>query len=101
MLKFNILGNDLNLRDFEGRSALLLGKAKDNNSSCAIGPFIRLLDDTFTLDDIRNAEVTLNIQGTEDNFSLTSVSSMSHISRDIEDLVKQATECHQYPGKFL
>ena len=36
------LGNDVNLRDVEGRSALLLGKAKDNNASASVGPFIRL-----------------------------------------------------------
>ena len=91
------LGNDVNLRDIEGRSALLLGKAKDNNASCATGPFIRLLDETFTLDDIRNAEVKLTIEG-EDGFNLTEVSPMNLISRDILDLVSQTiNEHHQYP----
>src|SRR6185312_7143167 len=64
------LGNDVNLRDIEGRSALLLGKAKDNNASCALGPFIRLFDTGFTLEHVRTAEVTLEVQG-EDGFVLT------------------------------
>ncbi|MFN2136022.1 MAG: fumarylacetoacetate hydrolase family protein [Candidatus Promineifilaceae bacterium] len=91
------LGNDVNLRDLEGRSALLLGKAKDNNASCAIGPFIRLLDDTFTLDDIRVMELTLTVAG-EDGFRLQETSPMNRISRDILDLVAQTiNENHQYP----
>ena len=59
------LGNDVNLRDFEGRSALLLAEAKDNNASCAIGPFIRLFDESFTIDDVRSLDVTLRIEGPE------------------------------------
>lgn len=95
------LGNDVNLRDFEGRSALLLSKAKDNNASCAIGPFIRLFDHTFTLDDIRSCDVELEIKGT-DNFVLTGLSSMSQISRDPEDLAQQTlNENHQYPDGFV
>ncbi|HEM7140559.1 TPA: fumarylacetoacetate hydrolase family protein [Acinetobacter nosocomialis] len=95
------LGNDVNLRDFEGRSALLLSKAKDNNASCAIGPFIRLFDHTFTLNDIRACDVELQIQGT-DNFVLNGVSSMSQISRDPEDLIQQTlNENHQYPDGFV
>lgn len=95
------LGNDVNLRDFEGRSALLLSKAKDNNASCAIGPFIRLFDDTFTLDDIRSCDVELEIKGTDD-FVLTGLSSMSQISRDPEDLAQQTlNENHQYPDGFV
>jgi fumarylacetoacetate (FAA) hydrolase family protein len=91
------LGNDVNLRDIEGRSALLLGKAKDNNASCAVGPFIRLFDDSFTLDDVRQMEVSLNIEG-EDGFTLSEVSPMSLISRDVLDLVQQTIgEHHQYP----
>jgi fumarylacetoacetate (FAA) hydrolase family protein len=91
------LGNDVNLRDIEGRSALLLGKAKDNNASCAIGPFIRLFDDTFTLDEVRNANVGLTIEG-KDGFKLSEVSPMSMISRDVLDLVSQTiNEHHQYP----
>ncbi|WP_160151527.1 fumarylacetoacetate hydrolase family protein [Microbulbifer sp. ALW1] len=91
------LGNDVNLRDIEGRSALLLGKAKDNNASCAIGPLVRLFDQTFTLDDVRTAEVTLNIRG-DDGFALNEVSPMTAISRDILDLVGQTfNENHQYP----
>jgi fumarylacetoacetate (FAA) hydrolase family protein len=93
------LGNDVNLRDFEGRSALLLGKAKDNNASCSIGPFIRLFDDGFTMDDVRNAVVDLEIQG-PDNFRLEGRSKMSEISRDPLDLVKQAMSEHQYPDGF-
>lgn len=95
------LGNDVNLRDFEGRSALLLSKAKDNNASCAIGPFIRLFDHTFSLDDIRACDVELQIHGT-DNFVLNGISSMSQISRDPEDLIQQTlNENHQYPDGFV
>lgn len=96
------LGNDVNLRDFEGRSALLLGKAKDNNASCAIGPFVRLLDQHFTLNDIASAEVQLTVSGT-DNFVLNGSSSMQHISRSPESLVAHAMgPHHQYPdGIFL
>jgi fumarylacetoacetate (FAA) hydrolase family protein len=75
------LGNDVNLRDVEGRSALLLGKAKDNNASCAIGPFIRLFDEHFTMDDVRRADLALHIAGT-DGFAFTGRSSMAEISRD-------------------
>ena len=90
------LGNDVNLRDIEGRSALLLGKAKDNNASCAIGPFIRMFDDHFSIDDVRNAVVTLEVVG-DDGFTLTGESSMSLISRDPLELVKQTMSQHQYP----
>jgi len=91
------LGNDVNLRDIEGRSALLLGKAKDNNASCAIGPFIRLFDHNFGLDDVRSAVVRLDIEG-EDGFHLQDSSSMAEISRDPEDLVGQTIGAdHQYP----
>jgi len=93
------LGNDVNLRDFEGRSALLLGKAKDNNASCGIGPFIRLFDDRFTMDHMRKAVVELEIQG-PDNFRLEDRSTMSEISRDPLDLAKQAMSEHQYPDGF-
>ena len=95
------LGNDVNLRDFEGRSALLLGKAKDNNASCAIGPFIRVFDDGFSLDDVRNAEITLDVYGPE-GYHLRGASSMTKISRDPEDLVAQAIGAnHQYPDGFM
>lgn len=95
------LGNDVNLRDFEGRSALLLSKAKDNNASCSLGPFIRLFDETFDLDDVRACNVELEIQG-QDNFVLNGLSSMSQISRDPEDLVQQTlNENHQYPDGFV
>ena len=94
------LGNDVNLRDFEGRSALLLSKAKDNNASCSIGPFIRLFDDGFTLDDVRASEVTLKIEG-EDGYVLDGHSSMREISRDPEDLVVQAMSEHHYPDGFV
>ena len=93
------LGNDVNLRDFEGRSALLLSKAKDNNASCAIGPFIRLFDDKFTMDDVRGAVIELEIEG-EDGFVLSGRSLMSEISRDPEDLVRQALSEHHYPDGF-
>jgi len=94
------LGNDVNLRDVEGRSALLLGKAKDNNASAAIGPFVRLFDATFSLDDVRDADVSLRVRGV-DGFELDGVSSMSQISRDPSDLARAtAGELHQYPDGF-
>ncbi|MCW2388513.1 fumarylacetoacetate (FAA) hydrolase family protein [Sphingobium sp. B11D3B] len=93
------LGNDVNLRDFEGRSALLLGKAKDNNASCSIGPLVRLFDDSFSIDDVRRAEVRLTIAG-EDGFVLEGVSNMAEISRDPLDLVRQTLSEHQYPDGF-
>jgi len=96
------LGNDVNLRDIEGRSALLLGKAKDNNGSCAIGPFVRLFDAKFTLDTIRTASVSLRIEGPDDGFELDGVSHMSEISRDPADLVTQTFgPHHQYPDGFM
>lgn len=95
------LGNDVNLRDIEGRSALLLGKAKDNNASCAIGPMIRLFDDHFTLDDVRRLELTLNVTG-EDGFTMQGSSLMARISRDPADLVAQTIgRHHQYPDGFM
>jgi fumarylacetoacetate (FAA) hydrolase family protein len=93
------LGNDVNLRDFEGRSALLLSKAKDNNASCAIGPFIRLFDDGFVMDDVRSAVVELVVEG-QDNFRLEGQSSMDQISRDPEELVRQAMSEHHFPDGF-
>jgi fumarylacetoacetate (FAA) hydrolase family protein len=94
------LGNDVNLRDFEGRSALLLSKAKDNNASCSIGPFVRLFDESFTLDDVRSAVVELEIIG-KDGFRLNGQSRMSEISRDPEELVRQAMSEHDYPDGFV
>src|SRR5205085_8143461 len=95
------LGNDVNLRDVEGRSALLLGKAKDNNASAAIGPFIRLFDDNFSLDDVRTAELRLTVEG-DDGFRLEGASDMGKISRDPEDLVRQTIGTnHQYPDGFV
>jgi fumarylacetoacetate (FAA) hydrolase family protein len=94
------LGNDVNLRDFEGRSALLLGKAKDNNASCAIGPFVRLFDARFTMEDVRRADIALRVDGPE-GFVLEGSSSMAMISRDPLDLVSQAIgPNHQYPDGF-
>jgi fumarylacetoacetate (FAA) hydrolase family protein len=96
------LGNDVNLRDIEGRSALLLGKAKDNNGSCAIGPFIRLFDNGFTLDTVRQAEVRMLIEGVDDDFTLEGRSQMREISRDPLDLVAQTCGAHhQYPDGFM
>ena len=95
------LGNDVNLRDFEGRSALLLSKAKDNNASCAIGPFIRLFDASFGIDDVRRMSVRLSVTGT-DGFSVEGENALSRISRDPLDLV--AATCgpeHQYPDGFM
>jgi len=95
------LGNDVNLRDLEGRSALLLGKAKDNNASCAIGPFLRLLDESFGLADVRRATISLRVTG-DDGFALEGTSSMSEISRDITDLVGQTIGAnHQYPDGLM
>jgi fumarylacetoacetate (FAA) hydrolase family protein len=95
------LGNDVNLRDLEGRSALLLGKAKDNNASAAIGPFVRLLDDSFGLEQLRAATISLRVSG-EDGFELEGASSMSQISRDVTDLVGQTVgPNHQYPDGVM
>ena len=95
------LGNDVNLRDFEGRSALLLGKAKDNNASASIGPFIRLLDSKFTMQNVRDCEITLSVIG-DDGFSLEAASLMSEISRDPLDLVAQTIgDFHQYPDGVM
>jgi fumarylacetoacetate (FAA) hydrolase family protein len=95
------LGNDVNLRDFEGRSALLLSKAKDNTGSCALGPFIRLFDNTFKLDDVRRAVVALWVAGT-DGFVLDGSSSMKMISRDPAEIVRQGIgKYNQYPDVFI
>lgn len=91
------LGNDVNLRDFEGRSALLLSKAKDNNASASVGPFIRFFDDTFSLDTVRGLEVALSVTG-DDGFEMIGASSMSEIARDPAELVGQLIgKTHQYP----
>ena len=95
------LGNDVNLRDFEGRSALLLSKAKDNNASCAIGPFVRLFDDTYALDDVRSADVRLDVSGT-DQFSTEGTNSMRQISRDPTEVVAATIgREHQYPDGVM
>ena len=94
------LGNDVNLRDFEGRSALLLGKAKDNNASCALGPMIRLFDAGFTMADVEQAEIALEIDGPE-GYRLEGASSMSQISRPPAELVRQAMSEHDYPDGFV
>jgi fumarylacetoacetate (FAA) hydrolase family protein len=95
------LGNDVNLRDVEGRSALLLGKAKGNNAAASISPFIRLFDADFTLDTVRGLELSLNVTGA-DGFSQQGASSMRQISRDPADLVAQTRGRHQqYPDGFV
>ena len=95
------LGNDVNLRDIEGRSALLLGKAKDNNASCAIGPFIRLFDAHFGIDEARRIELAMRVDG-EDGFTLHGSSSLARISRDPLAIVAQAIgPNHQYPDGFM
>jgi fumarylacetoacetate (FAA) hydrolase family protein len=95
------LGNDVNLRDVEGRSALLLGKAKDNNAATAIGPFIRLFDDKFDLDTVRKMDLTLTVEGT-DGFKMTGSSSISQISRDPADIAGQTLNAHHhYPDGFV
>lgn len=94
------LGNDVNLRDVEGRSALLLGKAKDNNASSALGPFIRVFDEEFTLDTVSQEEITLRVEG-EDGFNLTGRNSISEISRPLIELVRAVHGSHhQYPDGF-
>src|SRR5690349_2504767 len=95
------LGNDVNLRDFEGRSALLLSKAKDNTGSCALGPFLRLFDATFTLDDFRRADIDVTVVG-KDGYKTGGTNSMRFISRDVLDIVAQTiNENHQYPDGFV
>ncbi|SDP36874.1 Fumarylacetoacetate (FAA) hydrolase family protein [Rhodoferax sp. OV413] len=96
------LGNDVNLRDFEGRSALLLGKAKDNNASCAIGPFIRLFDADFGINEVRRCDLAMQVAGESDGFVMQGASSLSKISRDPLDLVAQAIgPNHQYPDGLM
>lgn len=96
------LGNDVNLRDVEGRSALLLSKAKDNNASCSIGPMIRLFDDSFGMDDVRAAKLDMTVVGAQDGFKMHGASSMKEISRDPSDLVRQVIgRHHQYPDGFM
>ncbi len=95
------LGNDVNLRDLEGRSALLLGKAKDNNASCAIGPFIRIFDDAFTIDTVRSAHIALTVDG-PGGFTMSGSSAIGEISRDPLDLAAQAIGAnHQYPDGMM
>jgi fumarylacetoacetate (FAA) hydrolase family protein len=95
------MGNDVNLRDFEGRSALLLGKAKDNKASCAIGPFIRLFDGQYTIDSVRNTDLSMAVHGPE-GFVMQGSSSLSQISRDPLDLAAQAIgPYHQYPDGLV
>ena len=95
------IGNDVNLRDFEGRSALLLSKAKDNNASTAIGPMFRLFDDTYSYADMCAAELTLTVAGA-DGYVLNGRSSMAEISRDPSDIVSQTIGAHhQYPDGFV
>lgn len=96
-----MLGNDVNLRDIEGRSALLLGRAKDNTASCSLGPFLRLFDDGFSLDDVRAMDVALTVRG-DDGFVLEGSSSMRRISRDPADLAAATiNDNHAYPDGFV
>lgn len=96
------LGNDVNLRDFEGRSPMLLDKAKDNNASAAIGPFIRLIDRHFTLDDVRQTHLRIAVESEGDDYRLEAEGDVSDITRDIEDLVSQVMgRHHQYPDGLM
>ena len=96
------LGNDVNLRDVEGRSALLLGMAKDNTASSALGPFVRLFDDTFTLDTAREERISLRVQGAEDGFLLEGENNVARLSRSFERLIQAAHGSHhQYPDGFV
>jgi fumarylacetoacetate (FAA) hydrolase family protein len=96
------LGNDVNLRDVEGRSALLLGRAKDNNASCALGPFFRVLDDTFTLDVARRLSFETAVEGADDGFHISHTTRVGEISRDLSDLAAQAiSRFHQYPDGLV
>ena len=95
-----MLGNDVNLRDFEGRSALLLSKAKDNTASCSLGPFIRIFDESFTIDDVRIANVDLTIEGPE-GYRLEGSNDMGQISRDPLELVRQTLSEHHFPDGFV
>lgn len=96
------LGNDVNLRDFEGRSALLLAEAKDNNASCSIGPLLRIFDDHFGLDDVRSLVVDLDVHGADDGYELHEQSTMTEMSRGLEELVGHAIGAHhQYPDGFV
>ena len=100
-IKGATLGNDVNLRDIEGRSALLLSKAKDNNASCALGPFIRLFDEAYSLDDVRQAKLTLRVEG-RDGYLLEGYSWMKEISRDPDEIVAQTIgRHHQYPDGIM
>ena len=100
-IKGATLGNDVNLRDIEGRSALLLSKAKDNNASCALGPFIRLFDEAYSLNGVREAKLTLRVEG-RDGYLLEGYSSMKEISRDPDDIVAQTIgRHHQYPDGLM
>ncbi len=95
------LGNDVNLRDYEGRSALLLGKAKDQNGTCCLGPLFRLFDDTFSLEDVKRTEVELSITG-EDGFVSSGSNKMSQISRTPESIIEQVcNRSHQYPDGLV
>ncbi len=94
------LGNDVNMRDFEGRSALLLGTAKDNNASCAIGPFIRLFDEKFRINEVRQAQISITVEGL-DGFRIEGKSLMECISRDPIELVQQCNSNHQYPDGMM
>ena len=89
------LGNDVNLRDIQDRSGLLLGRAKDNNGSCSLGPFIRLLDDTFTMDDIRTMKITLDVEG-QDGYTASETFSMSDMTRGLDDLIEQSIGMTNY-----
>ena len=100
------MGNDVNLRDFEGRSALLLGKAKDNNASAAIGPCIRLFDDTYGIDDVRRCQLSMQVLGADGQFQMHGSSNLAMISRDPLELVEQTMgklgqRTHQYPDGFM
>jgi len=91
------LGCDMTARDVEARSLLLLGRAKDQNATCAVGPFIRLFDQTFSLPNVQGMNLTYAFEGADDAV-FTDTGSMDQIGRGLITLARQVVnEHHGYP----